>query len=506
MAKYKSYNYSQQVLIPVSLEDQIMPGTLEFAIHTLIETRMDMSVFDEKYRNDETGRSAYDPKVLLKVVLFGYSRGLISSRRIERACRENITFMALSCGQQPDHSTIAAFVSSMKDEILFLFRDILLVCEEMDLLGGTSFALDGCKLPSNASGRMSGTYSDLRSKKEKIEKKVERLIKEQVERDRREDVEDKDGGPTGISNKGKQIEKLKKQADRIDKWLTENSPKIGKQGKEIRSNITDNESGTMVSSHGPIQGYNGQALVDSKHQVIVHAETFGSGDDSDLIPPMIDGAKENMQAIGESEDYFSGKTVTADSDYHSPTNLNKCEAESVDAYIPDRRFNKRTSKAESKKKYGPGDTKIFSLADFQYNEHNNEYICPKKKILKLQARKVISGGVIYRRYAAEKDACKGCELTVSCIRQKNGKRRYLSVPVGRVAGNLTKAMAEKLETEEGRKRYSKRLAIVEPVFANIRTHKAMDRFTLRGKIKVDIQWMLYCMIHNIGKIYRYGFT
>lgn len=506
MAKYKTYNYSQQVLIPVSLEDQIMPGTLEFAIHTLIETRMDMSVFDEKYRNDETGRSAYDPKVLLKVVLFGYSRGLISSRRIERCCKENITFMALACGQQPDHSTIAAFVSSMKDEILFLFRDILLVCEEMNLLGGTSFALDGCKLPSNASNRMSGTYSDLRSKKDNIEKKVKRLLKEQLETDRREDDQDKDGGPTGISNRGDQIERLKSQAERIDRWLSENNPKIGKQGREIRSNVTDNESGTMVSSHGPIQGYNGQALVDSKHQVIVHAEAFGSGDDSDLIPPMLDGAKENMEAIGDSADYFAGKILTADSNYHSPTNLNKCEEESVDAYIPDRRFNKRMSKSLPKKKHRPGDTKIFSLADFQYNESNDEYICPKNKVLKLQAKKVIADGVIYRRYAAEKEGCQGCELKVSCIRQKNGKRRYLSIPVGRVAGNLTKAMAEKLETEEGLKIYSKRLAIVEPVFANIRTHKAMDRFTLRGKIKVDIQWMLYCMIHNIGKILRYGFT
>jgi hypothetical protein len=164
------------------------------------------------------------------------------------------------------------------------------------------------------------------------------------------------------------------------------------------------------------------------------------------------------------------------------------------------------SKFAPKKKHGPGDTKIFSLADFQYNERNDEYLCPKNKVLRLQARKVIAGGLIYRRYIAEKEDCKGCELKVSCIRRKNAKRRYLSVPVGRVAGNLTKAMAEKLATEEGRKIYSKRLAIVEPVFANIRTHKAMDRFTLRGKIKVDIQWMLYCMIHNVGKILRYGFT
>ena len=124
-----------------------MPGTLEFAIHTLVETRIETSVFDARYSNDETGRLAYDPKILLKVVLFGYSRGLISSRQIERACRENVTFMALSCREQPDHRTVAGFVSSMKEEVKSIFRDVLLVCEEEGLLKGTFFALYGCKLP-----------------------------------------------------------------------------------------------------------------------------------------------------------------------------------------------------------------------------------------------------------------------------------------------------------------------------------------------------------------------
>ncbi len=82
MAKYKHYDYAQEVLLPVSLEQQLVPGTLEFAIHTLVETRMDMSVFDAQYNNDDTGRAAYDPKVLLKVVPFAYSRGMISSRKI----------------------------------------------------------------------------------------------------------------------------------------------------------------------------------------------------------------------------------------------------------------------------------------------------------------------------------------------------------------------------------------------------------------------------------------
>ena len=88
MAKYKRYDYNQMVMLPISLENQLAPGTLEFAIHYLVETRMNLSVFDEKYKNDEMGRSAYDPKILLKIVLFAYSRGLIGSRRIEQACWE----------------------------------------------------------------------------------------------------------------------------------------------------------------------------------------------------------------------------------------------------------------------------------------------------------------------------------------------------------------------------------------------------------------------------------
>jgi len=153
---------------------------LEFAIHTLVHTRIDTSIFDQRYNNDETGREAYDPKILLKVVLLGYSRGMISSRQIERACKENVTFMVLCCGQQPDHSTIAAFVSSMKGEILPLFRDVLLVCEEEGLLGGTFFALDGCKLRSSASKECSGTIHELRRKKDNLEKKVKGLLEEQV--------------------------------------------------------------------------------------------------------------------------------------------------------------------------------------------------------------------------------------------------------------------------------------------------------------------------------------
>ena len=174
---------------------------------------MDMSVLEGNYKNDVVGRSAYDPKILLKVVLLGYARGLISSRDVERACCENVTFMALSGNQRPDHSTIAAFVSSMQDQILSLYCDILLVCEQEGLLGGTFFALDGLKLPANASKESSGTVADLKRKRRKIIHMVKRLLKDQIDADK--DDDDFPHPP----NSEQQIDKLNKHADRIETWL-----------------------------------------------------------------------------------------------------------------------------------------------------------------------------------------------------------------------------------------------------------------------------------------------
>ena len=151
MAKFKPYNPDQTIMLPVSLQNQIVPGSLEHTINEMVENHIDLSLFDRRYKNDATGAYAINPKILLKIILFAYSRGLISSRQMERACRENATFMALCSGYFPDHSTIASFVSSMQNEIESVFCNILLVCDELGLLGGTHFSLDGVKLSANVS-------------------------------------------------------------------------------------------------------------------------------------------------------------------------------------------------------------------------------------------------------------------------------------------------------------------------------------------------------------------
>ena len=501
MAKYKNYDYSQSLLIPVSLEEQLMPGTLEFAIHILVERRMDMSVFDGKYQNDETGRRAYDPKILLKVVLLAYSRGLTSSRQIERACCENVTFMAMSCNQRPDHSTISSFVSSMKDQIKPLFRDILLVCEQEGLLGGTFFAIDGCKMASNASKEWSGKISELQTRKEKIEFKIKALVEDHIELDKEEHAVKEQMS----ASREKRIRRLQQQAEKIEKWLSENEKKIGENRKELQSNVTDNDSAKMHTSHGTVQGYNGQAIVDSKHQVIVHGEAIGKGPDNDNLPPVVDGAKQNLQSIGKPRDYFEGKILTADSSYHSITNLDKCNEEKLDAYIPDNKFRNRDERFASRVGYQPI-SKKFTFADFQYDRDKDQYICPNGKRLKKLTKPRQHKGKLLKSYVSKETDCSSCQLRAKCLRYKDAKRRHFTYYADASGNNISQAMVKKIETQKGRKIYPQRIAIVEPVFANIRVQKRMDKFNLRGKIKVNIKWLLYCMVHNIEKVANYGFA
>ena len=431
----------------------------------------------------------------MKVVLLAYSRGLISSRKIEQACRENVVFIALACGQQPDHSTIAAFVSSMKDEIMPLFRDVLLVCEELNLLGGTMFALDGCKLPSNASKEWSGTFPELHRKKQKIEAKVAQLLEEQIQTDR---GPDEPFGPTALGPSRQQlVEKLQKKAELMEKRLAQNQPKIGAAGREKQSNITDNDSATMMTSHGVVQGYNGQGLIDAKHQVIVHGEAFGNGQDHGHST-MLTGALENLQSLGHEPDYFKEKILTADSNYHTQVNLQECQELGVDASIPDRKFRNRDPRFATQKRQ---QARRFTLKDFHYEESLDQYICPQGKILKLLVKRVLDHGHLYRKYIANEKDCQTCPLKSRCIYGQGGKRKHLAVPIGE---SLSKQMVEKIDTEPGRRIYPQRLAIVEPVFANIRTNKRLDRFTLRGKSKVNIQWLMFCLVHNIEKILNYG--
>jgi len=509
MAKYKDYNYSQTLMVPVSLEEQLVPGTLEYAIHHIIEYRFDISSFNRRFSNDKAGRPAFNPKILLKIILLGYSRGIVSSRPLERACRENIIFMALTCGQEPDHSTISHFVSSMKNEINDVFTQVLLVCEEEALLGGTHFSIDGLKLPSNAAKEWSGTHADLKKKQEAIEKKVKEMVKEHGKQDKCKNKSLK------IENAKlkERITRLDNKAKRIEKFLSENGPRIGHTGKEIQSNITDNESAKMATSHGVIQGYNANAMVDEAHQIIVQAEAYGTGSDGKLMKPMLDGAKRNFEEIGLGEDFLTEKVISADTGYFSTENLETCRDKNVDAYIPDPHFRKRDPRFANAHRHRRPTDKLslnrknswFKVEDFKFDQKTKKLICPAGKELYISGTNMkVNKGYVATGYKARVTDCRGCSLRDKCLRKPSTPYRQVRIFHKHLSESVLDKMKQKIDTLQGRKMYSKRLGIVEPVFGNIRSQKRMDRFTLRGKVKVGIQFLLYCIVHNVEKVANYG--
>src|SRR5688572_965402 len=149
MARYKVVDRSPR-FIPVDLAGQLMPGTFEHALDYLIDHEIDLNTLGQRFVNDETGAPAYDPAVMLKIVLLAYSRGIVTSRGIERACRENVVFMAISGDSAPQFTTIAGFVRELGAEAGAVFARVLLVCDRLGLIGRQMFAIDGVKLPSNA--------------------------------------------------------------------------------------------------------------------------------------------------------------------------------------------------------------------------------------------------------------------------------------------------------------------------------------------------------------------
>ena len=500
MPRYKDYNYNQTKLLPINFSEQILPGSFEYTLNYLVDNELDLSVFDSRYKNDETGCTAYDPAILLKIILAAYARGFNTSRPIEHLCRDNIIFMALSADSHPHYTTIANFISSMSDVIQPLFLEILMVCDNEGLIGNEMFAIDGCKLPSNASKEMSGTHEDLTKKQQKIDRAVRRMLKRHREEDANECVE------SDIRQRDQQqIKKLQATSRKIKKHLSTTEEKIGSRGTPIKSNITDNDSAKMKTSHGVIQGYVGLAAVDDKQQIIISGGAFGQCQEHDLLEPIAEGAKDNL-----GEEYIENAKLTADSGFHNKNNVKFCQKQNIDAYIADKSFRSRDPRFKDYKRFKPKpkQKRNFVPADFSFNKETNTCHCPAGKKLWLSAPNTVMGEHIYHRFEGYLNDCRQCALQRRCMRKPAKDRgRQVSVRIGEVKHpqpNLLKQMQEKIDSRKGRHIYSKRIGTVEPVFGNINTNKRLNRFTLRGKTKVNAQWLMYCMVHNIEKIQHYG--
>jgi transposase len=509
MARYKHYDYSQMKLLPVSFKEQIIPGTFEYTLSELIDKEVDLTVFEERYRNDESGAPAYDPAILLKIILYAYSRGITQSREIARLCRENVVFMALSADSAPHFTTIADFIATLEREIVSVYRDVLLICDEAGLIGREMFAIDGVKLPSNASKEWSGTRADFQKKVEKMGRAVKYLVKRH--RDADAAVEDQ----SLRQARAKQIKTLKASVAKVKEFLKERQDKRGASGKPVKSNITDNDSAKIKTGKGVIQGYDAMAVVDSRHQVVVGAQAFGAAQEHGLLIPMLEHTRANFQAVG-SYDALKRAALLADSGLHSEANLEYLDTRGIDGYVADTRLRKRDPRFATAKRHVPTRPDepwarpkargLFTPKDFQLDPEHRFCTCPAGKRLYRNGANVRGRGNLGVKFRGTRRDCTGCPLRHRCLRNpgKSDVRqvvfflRRIDTPP-----SYTARMRDKIDSEQGRYRYSRRLGIVEPVFANITSAHGLSRFSLRGRVKVNTQWQLFCLVHNIGKIHRF---
>jgi hypothetical protein len=366
------------------------------------------------------------------------------------------------------------------------------------------FAIDGCKLPSNASKEWSGTIDDLKKKRDKLEKYIGGLVL-------RHQALDKDEGAKKVQapykktmgddgkRRSRSVERLEKKLKKLNKFLAQAKPRMGMCGEEVQSNITDNESARIKGPHGYIQGYNGIAIADSGSQVIVSAEAIGSGPESGCFPQMLDSLQENMETVTGKKDPLKKALLEGDTGYFSEENLQEAAKRKIKVLIPDPQFRQRDPYfAEKKKEKAP--KKRFTVENFTYNQKTDTYKCPAGKMLEYKYDVTLRNNS-GKQYQAKRGTCVNCPLLDKCVNRRSGKNpvRTLYIIDKKYEDNLSEKMREKIDDPAYRELYSRRMQIIEPVYSDITYCKGMNRFTLRTREKVNTQRLLFRIVHNIGK-------
>jgi transposase len=376
MAWYKHIDTNPRFLA-VDLAKQLLPGTIEHAVHHRFEHELDVTAFDARFRNDVTGATAYPPKMLLQIVLCAYAHGIVSSRGIARACEDHVTFIALCGATTPHFTTIAHFVSTLGDEIVPLFAAVLAVCDTQGLIGREMFAIDGVKLPSNASKRRSGPRVELAERATKLEAAAATMLARHRAADAaavEPDLQAKDAT---------RIAKLEADAKQIRTWLAAHpTDRRGpsKSATARKSDLTDNESAKMATGKGVIQGYTGVAAVDAKHQIIVEAQAHGTGAEQECLVPMVTALAPLMTV---------DTLITADARYHSEDNLQALAAREIDALIADGLMRQRDERFATQGRHQTGPDllhdktpavatppALFTPRDFTYDAKARTCGCP----------------------------------------------------------------------------------------------------------------------------------
>jgi transposase len=459
---FRSADVNQALLLPPSLHDWLPEKHLARFLVDVVDALDLGAIYDSYEEKDGRGQAAYDPAMMVRVLLYGYCTGSYSSRKIQAKTYEDVAFRYLAVDEHPDHSTLAEFRKRHLEALAELFSQALQLCQKAGLVKLGHVAIDGSKIAGNASKHKAMSYERMGETEKRLQAEVEEILKRadavdaaedekygkgqsgeelpaelarresrlakiraakaELEAEAKQKAEEKKAAAEG------QMEQRREQEARTGKKVSGPKPQVPDPEQAVpdpkaQRNFTDPESRIMPDgSHKGsfVQGYNAQIAVDGKAQVIVAAEVTQQSNDKQQLVPMLEQVKKNVGAQPEA--------ASADNGYWNAQQVGDARVQGIDLHV-----------AAGKQKHGE----------------------PSK--------------------AAEEDAT---ESTAEA--------------------SLLEQMKQKLKTEAGRELYRMRKAIVEPVFGQIKEWRGFRRFLLRGLQKVRAEWKLICLTHNLLKLFRSG--
>ena len=458
--RFRTDHLNQSLLMPPSLHDWLPERHLARFIADVTE-ELDIGAIYRSYEGDGRGMAAYQPLMMLRVLLYGYCRGVVSSRKIEQATYEDVAFRFLSADTHPDHDTIAAFRKRHLAALAGLFLQVLQLCQKAGLVKLGHVAIDGTKMKANASKHKAMSYDRMEGTAQRLRQEVDELLRKAAAADEAEDAQYGKGNsgdelPAELARRESRLKKIREAKAELEQEAKENAekeraeaeakiaerrekeaktgkkagghepkvpdPEQAKPEPKAQRNFTDMESRIMPDGGNKgsfVQGYNAQAAVDSQAQVIVAAEITQQTNDKQQLVPMIKLVVANT----------GGKpiAVSADTGYWSEANV--------------------------------GDESVA-----------------------------------------------GVDLHIATGRQKHGEKVAMATGPPPEDATPKEAMAHKLRTEAGKSIYKMRKAIVEPVFGQIKERRGFRRFSFRGVGSVRLEWKLICLTGNILKLFRSGWS
>lgn len=458
---YRYGNRNQMELFPQSIEDYVNQDDPVRAYDAFVES-LDFSELGIKLDESRAGNSEYDPKSMLKLLLYGYSYGFRSSRKLERANYHNISFIWLMGGLKPDHKTIANFRKNNINLLKNVFKQCARFCIKIDLIEGNTLFVDGSKIRANASIKNTWTKEKCLHALKNIDKHIETVLTECEQTDEKEQDQ-----PSLIKLKEELKDKqtLKTKVTDIMKELS------CKNQKSI--NTTDKECTRINSIQGSHAGYNAQIVTDKKHGLIVNTDAVDENNDLNQFAKQIEQANKTLGKNCE--------TACADSGYANTDELKKVDDQNINVVVPSQRQASGKEPTE------------FSKEHFKYDPKTDSYICPEGHVLEYKYTKEQDRCKEYSM--ADKSTCKQCRHFGVCTKSNNGRH------INRLINEEVRLKLEAQYTQpESQAIYKLRQQKVELPYGHLKRNLGVNAFLLRGLNGVKAEMSILSTNFNITRM------